>query len=79
VLRVLRHPDVARLAGQVGLDLKRAESAVATLEGQELADLAARARDVDQALAGGQRSITISTTLIIIGLLVLILLIVALK
>jgi|SRR5215510_3481886 len=79
VLRVLRHPEVARLAGQLGLDLERAESAVATLDGQELADVAASARNVDQALAGGQKSITISTTLIIIGLLVLILLIVALK
>jgi hypothetical protein len=79
VLRVLRHSEVARLASQIGLDLKRAESAITTLDGQELADLAARARDVDQALAGGQRSITISTTLIIIGLLLLILLIVALK
>jgi hypothetical protein len=63
----------------VGLDLKRAQSAVATLDGPELAELAARAREVDQALAGGQRSITISTTMIIIGLLLVILLIVALK
>lgn len=79
VLRVLQHSDVARIVSQVGLDLKRAESAIATLEGQELADLAERARGVDRALAGGQRSITISTTMIIIGLLVLILLVVALK
>ena len=79
VLRVLQHSEVARLAGQLGLDLKRAESAIATLEGQELTDLAARARGVDRALAGGQRSITITTTMIIIGLLILILLIVALK
>jgi hypothetical protein len=34
---------------------------------------------VDRALAGGQKSVTISTTMIIIGLLALILLIVALK
>ena len=79
VLRVLQHSEVARLAGELGLDLKRAESAIATLEGQELTDLAERARGVDRALAGGQRSITITTTMIIIGLLLLILLIVALK
>jgi hypothetical protein len=79
VLRVLQHPEVARLAGRLGVDLKRAESAIATLDGQELADLAARARDVDRALAGGQKTITITTTMIIIGLLLLILLIVALK
>ena|SRR5437867_11678396 len=79
VLRVLQHSEVARLASVIGLDLTRATSAVATLEGRELADLAARAREVDHALVGGQRSITISTTMIIIGLLVLILLVVALK
>jgi hypothetical protein len=79
VLRVLRHSEVARLASQIGLDLKRAESAITTLDGQELADLAARAREVDQALAGGQRTITITTTMIIIALLLLILLIIAIK
>ena len=79
VLRVLQHSEVARLASQIGLDLRRATSAVAMLDGQELADLAARARRVDRALAGGQKSVTISTTMIIIGLLALILLIVALK
>ena len=79
VLRVLQHSEVARLASQIGLDLRRATSAVAMLDGQELADLAARARQVDRALAGGQKSVTISTTMIIIGLLALILLIVALK
>ena len=75
---MLQHPDVARLAGRFGLDLKRAEAVIATLDGQELADLAARARDVDRALAGGA-TVTITTTMIIIGLLLLILLIVALK
>ena len=79
VLRVLQHSEVARLASQIGLDLRRATSAVAMLDGQELADLATRARQVDRALAGGQKSVTISTTMIIIGLLALILLIVALK
>ena len=46
---------------------------MATLDGQELTQLAAQARQVDQALAGGQSKITISTTVIIIALLVLIL------
>jgi len=79
VLRLLERPDVQALAGDLGLDLRRAESAVSTLDGQQLTDLAAQARQAEQALAGGQSSITISTTLIIIGLLVLILLIVALN
>jgi hypothetical protein len=79
VLRLLERPEVKELAGNMGLDLQRAEGAIATLNGQPLTDLAAQARQIDESLAGGQSRITISTTLIIIGLLLLILLIVALK
>lgn len=74
---LLARPDVAALAGSMGLDLQRADRAVATLDGSELASLAAQARQADADLAGGQSSVRISTTLIIIGLLVLILIIVA--
>ena len=77
VLRVLEHPEVASVAGSMGLDLRRAASAVATLDGEQLTQLAAQARQVDEALAGGQSRVVISTTLIIIALLVLILVIVA--
>jgi hypothetical protein len=77
VLRVLEHPEVAAVAGQVGVDLRRAASAIATLDGEQLAQLAAQAQQVDTALAGGQSRVVISTTLIIIALLVLILIIVA--
>lgn len=79
VVRLLARPEVRAVAGDLGIDLRRAESAVATLEGRTLTELAGQARQVEQALAGGQSRVTISTTLIIIGLLVLILLIVALK
>ena len=79
VARLLQRPDVQAIAGDLGLDLRRAESAIATLDGQRLTELAAQARQAEQALAGGQSSVTISTTMIIIGLLVLILLIVALN
>jgi hypothetical protein len=78
ILRVLQIKQVRELAGKVGLDLKRAEQAVATLDDVELGVIAAQARTVNDALAGGQSTVTISTTVIIIGLLVLILLIVAL-
>jgi hypothetical protein len=77
VLRVLDHPEVKAVAGRAGIDLRRAASAVATLDGQELTEIAAQARLVDQSLAGGQSKVVISTTMIIIGLLVLILIIVA--
>ena len=77
VLRVLEHPEVTAVAGTAGVDLRRAASAIATLDGERLAQLAAQARQVDEALAGGQSRVVISTTLIIIALLVLILIIVA--
>lgn len=75
LLRVLGNPEVKAVAEKAGLDLRRATTAVASLDGQALTQLAAQARQVDQALAGGQSSVTISTTVIIIGLLVLILLV----
>ena len=77
LLRVLANPEVKAVADKAGLDLRRATTAVASLQGQDLAQLAAQARQVDETLAGGQSRIVISTTVIIIALLVLILLIVA--
>jgi len=77
VLRLLARPEVRAVAGDLGIDLRRAEGAMATLEGPPLTELAAEARQVEQALAGGQSRITISTTTIIIALLLLILIIVA--
>jgi hypothetical protein len=77
VLRVLEREEVRKIAGEAGFDVRRAASAVATLEGQDLADLAARARQIEQELAGGQSTITISTTLIIIALLIIILIVLA--
>ena len=79
VQRVLEQPAVRALAGELGVDVQRAQSAVATLDPAQLTELAARANAVDRALAGGQGSVTISTTLLIIGLLVLIILILVLK
>lgn len=76
VARLLARPEVQRIAGEAGIDMRRAAQAAATLDGAQLTELAAQARQLEQSLAGGQ-SVTISTTLIIIGLLVLILLIVA--
>jgi hypothetical protein len=77
VLRVMEHPDVKAVAGRMGVDLRTAAQAVSTLEGQDLETLSAQANQVEQALAGGQSRVVISTTMIIIALLVLILIIVA--
>ena len=77
VLRVLGRSEVKSVAEKAGIDLRRATGAVATLDGDALAQVAAQAQQVEEALAGGQSRVVISTTLIIIVLLVLILLIVA--
>jgi hypothetical protein len=77
VRRLLARPEVQAIAGDLGLDLRRAESAVATLDAEQLTELAAQARQAEEGLAGGQSRIVISTTVIIIALLVLILIIVA--
>jgi hypothetical protein len=75
----LQRTDVRSIAGKYGIDMRRADSAVAAMDASEVARIAAQARAADNALAGGQSKVTISTTTIIIGLLVLILLIVALN
>ena len=77
VLRLLERPDVQAVAGDIGVDLRRAQTAISTLDGEQLTELAAQAQQVERALAGGQSTVVISTTVIIIALLVLILIIVA--
>ncbi len=77
ILRVLDREEVRAVAGRAGLDITTAATAVATLQGDDLKTAAAQAQLADEALAGGQSSIRISTTMIIIALLVVILLIVA--
>ena len=77
VLRVLDHAQVKEVAGRAGIDLRQAKSAVATMNSDQLAQVSAQAKAVDQALAGGASTVVISTTTIIIALLVVILLIVA--
>lgn len=77
VLRVLEKQEVKSVADHMGVDLRSAKSAIATLGEGDLAQVAAQARQVDQALAGGASTVVISTTTIIIALLVLILIIVA--
>ena len=77
IRRMLSRQQIREIASRAGIDVKRAETAVATLDGTNLRQIAEQARAVDNSLAGGQSRITLSTTAIIIGLLVLILIIVA--
>ena len=78
IRQFLQRGDVRAVAGTYGIDIRRAETAVATMDAADLASVAAQARQADRALAGGASTVTISTTTIIIGLLVLILLILVL-
>ena len=77
VLRLLEREEVRKVAGQTGIDLRKAAAAVATMGAEDLGRVTAQAQQVEQALAGGQSRVVISTTMIIIVLLVVILLIVA--
>ena len=79
VLRVLDHAQVKEIAARVGVDLRQAKNAVATMDAEQLAQVSAQAKTVDQALSGGASSLVISTTTIIIALLVVILIVVAVK
>ena len=76
VRTALHQPDVMKVAERLGLDVARADAAIATLDGAELDRVAAQAQVVNDELSGGQ-TITMNLVWIIIGLLVLILLIVA--
>lgn len=70
---LLRRPEVRRIAGSVGLDIERATAAAGVLSGSELKDVAARANEINAGV-GGRETVTIAvTTLIIIGLLIIIL------
>ena len=77
VERLLQRSAVKEVAAGAGIDLRAASDAVRTMDDKTLAAVAQQARATERALAGGQSSVTISTTAIIIGLLVLILIIVA--
>jgi hypothetical protein len=79
VTRVLDRAEVKAVAARMGVDLRQAKSAMATLDAAQLSGVATQARQVEQALAGGASTVVISTTTIIIGLLVLILIIIAVK
>jgi hypothetical protein len=79
IRQALSRPEVKSVAKDLGLDLARADAAVSTMSGSDLERAGAAARQVNDQLAGGASSVTLSVTTIIIILLVIILLIVALK
>jgi hypothetical protein len=76
VREALQRPEVQDVARQLGLDVTRLAFAASALEGTGLEQAAEAARNLDQAIVGGQ-NITFSATTIIIILLVVLLIVVA--
>ncbi len=74
VIGVLRQPQVVQIAARLGLDVTKAESAVSTLSGAELARVANQARTANTELAGGNHTVVISTTAILLIIIIIILL-----
>lgn len=75
VLGLLQRPEMRELAARSGLDMRSAESAVRTLEGEELARLAQYASDAERDLAGGTQTITISVVTLLLIIIIIILLV----
>lgn len=76
VRTALQQSEVREMAERFGLDITRAEAAIATLDGVVLDQLAAQAQWVNDEIAGGQ-TVRVNLLWVIIGLLILILIIVA--
>jgi hypothetical protein len=69
---LLARDQVKSLAHEAGLDLRRADAAVATLDGDELQALAAQAAVANADLAGGQTvQISLIAALLIIIIIIL--------
>ncbi len=75
ILSLLQRTEVRTIAARVGLSVDHAAAAVSMLQGADLHDLAAQARQAQNDLAGGASTIVISTTTIIIALLIVILIV----
>lgn len=75
IRRVLDRSEVKDVADRMGVDIQRLQSGVGVLDADQLAQVAAQAREVDQGLAGGATTVVITTTTIIIALLVIIIIV----
>ena len=71
----LGHSQVREVAQKLGLNVVRAESAIATLTTQELQQLAGPVRDLNANLAGGANTIVISATTLLLIIIIVILLV----
>jgi len=63
VRRVLSRDDVTRVAEMLGLDVKQAQTALATMTSSELEELAVPARNLERDLAGGSTTVAVALSL----------------
>jgi hypothetical protein len=75
IMTLLQQQTVRDIARQAGLSIEKATAAVATLEGDDLRQVASQARQVNNELAGGATTVVITTTTIIIILLIVIIIV----
>ena len=75
IMTLLQQQKVRDIAQQAGLSIDKATAAVATLEGDDLRQVASQARQVNNELAGGATTVVITTTTIIIILLIVIIIV----
>lgn len=71
---LLQREEVKEMAGNLGLDVRRAESAVATLQGADLQRVAQQAAVANDLLAGGAQTIQISVVTLLLIIIIIILL-----
>jgi hypothetical protein len=71
----LGNSQVREVAHKLGLNVVRAEGAIATLSAEELQQLAGPVRDLNANLAGGANTIVLSTTTILLIIIIIILLV----
>ncbi|MEO5761749.1 MAG: hypothetical protein ABIR28_05485 [Vicinamibacteria bacterium] len=71
---LLQREDVKAMAGNMGLDVRRAEGAVSTLQGADLDRVAAQAATANDLLAaGGRTTVTISLVALLLIIIIIIL------
>ncbi|MBK5257679.1 MAG: hypothetical protein JJE39_16770 [Vicinamibacteria bacterium] len=73
ITTLLQRDDVKSLAADHGLDLRRAQAAVGTLQGDELQRVSALAVSANAQLAGGTQSVTISLVAALLIVIIIIL------
>ncbi len=71
---LLARPEVRQLAANSGLDLARAKAVASNLDGAELQRLATQATAVEAQLAGGDQTIVITSTMLVVILILVLLL-----